>query len=220
MIPKIVHQTWKDARPGHFIFQRSRASVKLYLPDWEYRLWTDDDLEAFMREEYGWLYPAWKGLDCHIKRVDTARYCLLHRFGGLYADLDFIFTRGIDELLDESYDLFFYRSRQSIVKQWTFLGNAFMVSKPGQEFWLGALASMLALPRHTPVLRHTGPLALGAYHASLDPKPCAMIFGPDEFDNERCADGIGARRHGYHVRLATWQFSRRPKPGPNPQTRK
>ena len=90
-------------------------------------------------------------LDRHIKRVDTARYCLLYKFGGLYADLDFIFTENIDEILDEHFDLFFYRSTQAIVKEWAFLGNALLISKPEQPFWLGALDYMFGLPANTAV---------------------------------------------------------------------
>jgi mannosyltransferase OCH1-like enzyme len=205
VIPRIIHQTWKDTQVDHWIFKRSRTSVDLHLPNWEYRFWTDADLDAFMRDEFPGLYPAWLGLDRHIKRVDTARYCLLHRYGGTYADLDFVFTQNIDGLMEDGYDLFFYRSMQSIVKKWDFLGNAFMVSKPGQKFWLDAMDYMFALPEKTDVLRHTGPLALGAYYASLETKPNAKILGPDFFDNEICQDGVGARAYGYHVRMATWQ---------------
>jgi mannosyltransferase OCH1-like enzyme len=205
VIPRIIHQTWKDARVDYWIFKRSQTSVELHLPNWEYRFWTDADLDAFVQQEFSGLYPAWKGLDRHIKRVDTARYCLLHRYGGVYADLDFIFTENIDGLMDDAYDLFFYRSMQSIVKKWDFLGNAFMVSKRGQKFWLDAMDYMFSLPEKTDVLRHTGPLALGAFYASLAEKPLARIFEPDYFDNERCQDGVGARRYGYHVRTATWQ---------------
>jgi hypothetical protein len=52
-------------------------------------------------------------------------------------------------------------------------------------------------------LRHTGPLALGAFYVSLPEKPRARIFEPDYFDNEFCQDGVGEKRFGYHVRMAT-----------------
>ena len=205
MIPRIVHQTWKDAKIDYWIFKRSQASVALHLADWEYRLWTDADLDSLVKEDFPEFHEAWKALDRHIKRVDTARYCILYKHGGLYADLDFIFTRGIDDLIDDEHDIFFYKSTQAIVKNWEFLGNALMISEPKQQFWLDALRYMFSLPANTGVLHHTGPRALGAYYASLTDKPKVKILGPDIFDNERCQDGIGARTHGYHVRTATWQ---------------
>lgn len=205
MIPRIVHQTWKDANIDYWIFQRSRKSVAEHLGDWEYRLWTDADLDVLVQEDFPWIYEAWKRLDRQIKRVDTARYCILYKHGGLYADLDFIFTRKIDEILDEEHDLYLYRSTQAIVKGWEFLGNALMFSAPGQQFWLDVLEYMLSLPPNTAVLHHTGPRALGAFYECLKDKPRLKILGPDVFDNERCADGVGERRYGYHVRTATWQ---------------
>lgn len=209
MIPRIVHQTWKNAEVTYWVFKRSQESVRQHLGHWSYRLWTDEDLERLVREDFPTFYNWWRSLDKPIKRVDAARYCILHKHGGLYADLDFIFTRTPDPLLDEGHRLYFYRSMQAEVKGWKFLGNALMFSVPGEAFWLGALEYMAALPPRTSVLEHTGPRALGAYYDSLTTKPPARIFGPDVFDNERCGDGIGSREYGYHVRTATWQ---RPEP--------
>lgn len=205
MIPRIVHQTWKDAKIDYWIFQRSQESVRQHLGDWEYRLWTDADLDAMMRAEFPRYYEAWLGLDLHIKRVDTARYCLMYRYGGLYADLDFVFTRGIDDLFTDDADLYFYKSTQAIVKKWDFLGNALLISRAGQKFWLQVLDYMFSLPRQTHVLSHTGPLALGKFYRELPSKPAARIFEPEIFDNERCQDGVGSRLYGYHIRTATWQ---------------
>ncbi len=206
MIPKIVHQTWKTAQFDYWVFKRSQASVREHLPDWEYRFWTDGDLDAFVREGYQQFYEAWSALNRPIKRVDMARYFLLHRHGGLYADLDFIFTRPLDDLIDDSHRLYFYRSQQAIAKGWQFLGNAFMMSAPGQPFWIDLVEHMLSLPPDTPVLHHTGPRAIGAFHETLPGHSGIRIFGPDLFDNSRCADGVGEHRYGYHVRTASWQF--------------
>jgi mannosyltransferase OCH1-like enzyme len=205
MIPRIIHQTWKTAEITHWIFKRSQQSIRDHLPDWKYQLWTDADLDAFMKSEFAAFYERWLKLDKPIKQVDIARYCILHKFGGIYADLDFVFTRNLEELLDEEHDLFFYRSTQALVKRWDFLGNAFMVSAPRQQFWIDVTDHMLGLPAVTPVLKHTGPLALGAFYASLPEKPKTKIFDTSQFDNERCQDGVGERLYGYHVRTATWQ---------------
>lgn len=205
MIPKIIHQTWKDANVTHWIFKRSQESIATHLPEWKYTFWTDEDLDALVRTDFNDLYEAWRNLNQPIKRVDAARYCILYKFGGVYADLDFIFTRNIDPIIDDGHDLYFYKSTQSLVKGWQFLGNAFMISNPGQTFWLDVLQYMLGLPPDTYVLHHTGPRALGAYYESLASKPNAKVFGPEYFDNEKCQDGVGERSFGYHVRTATWQ---------------
>jgi mannosyltransferase OCH1-like enzyme len=205
MIPKIVHQTWKTTQFDYWVFKKSQSSVREHLGDWDYRFWTDEELEVFVRDEYGEYFEAWKGLDRPIKRVDMARYFLLYRFGGLYADLDFIFTSPIDELIGEPYRLYFYRSQQALAKNWEFLGNAFMISAPGERFWMDLVEYQLALLPSTNVLHHTGPRAIGAFYEQLSDRSAIRVFGPDEFDNDRCADGVGAHRNGYHMRTATWQ---------------
>lgn len=208
MIPKLVHQTWKSREVAHWIFKKSQASVTTHLPHWEYRFWTDSDLDAFVRNEFPQYYDSWKGFDRHIKRVDMARYFMLYKFGGVYADLDFIFTRPLDDVITGEHDLYFYKSTQAVVRNLLFLGNAFMASKPCQPFWLNVAEYMFALPAKLDPSHHTGPRALGAYFESLETKPNVRVFDGDYFDNEKCADGVGKRLYGYHVRTATWQHTK------------
>lgn len=205
MIPKIVHQTWKTTKFEYWVFKRSQASVREHLGGWDYRFWTDADLERLVREEYHQHHEAWAALDRPIKRVDMARCFLLHRFGGIYADLDFIFKQPLDELIDARHQIYFYRSHEAISKDWKFLGNAFMMSAPGESFWLDLVAYQLSLPAETPVLHHTGPRSIGTFWETLDDRSHIRVFGPDEFDNERCETGVGSSRYGCHVRTATWQ---------------
>ncbi len=51
MIPKITHQTWKT-RDIPARFQDASASWLALYPDWEYRLWTDDDLEKVVAKKF------------------------------------------------------------------------------------------------------------------------------------------------------------------------
>ncbi|MCB1076738.1 MAG: hypothetical protein KDM64_09835 [Verrucomicrobiae bacterium] len=205
MIPKIVHQTWKTPHFEYWVFKRSQISVQEHLANWDYRFWTDDDLEELVREAYPQYLEDWAALNQPIKRVDMARYFLLHRFGGIYADLDFIFKQSLDPLIDGRHRLYFYRSQEAITKGWQFLGNAFMMSAPAEPFWLDLVDFQLSLPANTPVLHHTGPRSIGAFSEMLEDRSHIRIFGPDEFDNEKCETGVGASRYGHHVRTATWQ---------------
>lgn len=187
------------------VFRKSQDSVREHLADWDYRFWTDDDLAAFVLESYPEYHGRWSDLDRPIKRIDMARCFLLHRHGGVYADLDFVFTQAPDALFDGRHRLYFYRSQQAIAKGWQFLGNPFMASMPGEQFWLDLVEYKLALPPSTEVLHHTGPRAIGAFYESLDERSAIRVFGPEFFDYDRCADGVGEHRYGYHIRLASWQ---------------
>jgi len=56
--------------------------------DFAYCLWTDVELEPFVADEYPWLLSTYHDYPYHIQRCDAARYMILHRYGGTYADLD------------------------------------------------------------------------------------------------------------------------------------
>jgi len=204
VIPAIIHQTWKNTELEHWVFKKSRASIHKFFPEWDYRFWTDEDLDELIRVRFPSYYNGWRDLDRNIKKVDVARYFMLYCHGGVYADLDFVFTLNPQPLFTDGNELYFYQSTQALVKGWDFLGNAFMGSVVGHPFWLQLVDYMLALPATTPVLHHTGPLAIGAFYKTLVEKPGTTIFGPDLFDNQSCQDGVGKRVYGYHMRMASW----------------
>ena len=133
-IPKIIHQTapadkskWKDE---WFICQKSWYK---YFPEPEYKyiMWTDEDLDLFIKKEYSEFYNIYISYDLNIKRIDIARYFILYKYGGIYADMDY-----------ECYENFYHRIPQdkiSIVESpydWEKLQNALMISPKEQKFWL------------------------------------------------------------------------------------
>ncbi len=99
-IPKIIHQIWigKSFPKEFYLFQES---CKRLHPDWEYRLWTQDDLyrlqltnKAFIKESRN---PG--------EISDLLRYEILYQFGGVYLDCDIECLLALDELND-MYDLY------------------------------------------------------------------------------------------------------------------
>ena len=76
-IPKIVHQLWKtETLPPRW--EAAAQSVRNYHKGWEYRLWTDDMMDAFVKLNYPEFYPIFSGFNRHIMRVDVFRYILMH----------------------------------------------------------------------------------------------------------------------------------------------
>ena len=107
-----------------------------------------------IEEEYPEFLESYDAYDCHIKRVDAARYFILHRYGGIYADLDFVRLRPLDPLLARN-DLLLARQADGHVP------NAFMASRPGHPV-MGEAISKLPACASKPVLKATGPHFLGA----------------------------------------------------------
>lgn len=56
--------------------------------DFEYKLWTDESSLAFIKEHYPWFLPTYLGYQFNIQRADAIRYFVLHKYGGVYLDLD------------------------------------------------------------------------------------------------------------------------------------
>ena len=92
-IPRVLHHIWLGDEPMPERLQRYRDSWATHHPDWEMKLWTDQNLGPLVnqREFDAARTPAQK---CHI-----ARYEILHREGGVYVDCDVECRKSIGDLL-------------------------------------------------------------------------------------------------------------------------
>ena len=203
MIPKIIHQSYKDWDSKPHFFNKSPELIKELMPDWEYKFWSDEDLDLFIKETYPDSYEMWLTLTPKIKRIDVSRYYLLHHFGGVYLDMDFHLRKDIGYLLTGA-KIFSYKSYQAVVKGWDFFGNAFMASEKEEDFWLDLIQWIYEQPNSDGVLQHTGPMGIGKFLVNK-PQYNTCIFSHHIFDNSQCGDGIGKGEYGVHHRAATWQ---------------
>ena len=95
MIPRIFHQIWVGPHPMPEEFQDYRETWRHHHPDWEMRLWTEDNLPTdLVRKE------AYERLRKPAERSDIIRLEVLLRFGGVYIDTDYECLRSIEPLLD------------------------------------------------------------------------------------------------------------------------
>lgn len=102
MIPKIIHYCWFGKGEMPELVERCIASWHAHMPDWEYRLWTEDNFEIneapqYVREAYVAKKYAFVS--------DYVRLWALEREGGLYMDVDFEMYKPFDDLM-EQYDAF------------------------------------------------------------------------------------------------------------------
>ena len=59
MIPKIIHQTWKNKTVPEK-WKKSQQSWIKHNPDWKYLLWTDKDNHEFIKKHYPWFLKTYK----------------------------------------------------------------------------------------------------------------------------------------------------------------
>ena len=135
---KIIHQTWKNKNIPELVYPKHWLDSwrKLY-PTWEYKLWTDEDNRNLIKEYYPKYLEVYDSFPQNIKRVDYVRSFILHRYGGLYADLDCIALKPLDELIKDNKIVLASEPNTTWHqnKGKLFLSNALMYSIPNHSFW-------------------------------------------------------------------------------------
>lgn len=95
MIPKIIHYCWFGRGEMPELAQKCIASWHKYMPDWEYKLWNEDNFDVnsvpYTKEAYKVQKFAFVS--------DYVRLWALNKYGGLYMDVDFEVYKPFDDLL-------------------------------------------------------------------------------------------------------------------------
>jgi len=157
-IPKIIHQTWKtkDIPRQYAGFVES---VKRYNPDYQYRLWTDENNRGLIKDLYPWFLRTFDAYKHGIERADAVRYFILYTYGGVYIDLDMECLKPIDSLLRNA-DLFFSIEAGPFIQNQV-VSNAFMACARKNLFFLHIMKNLEGFIRqditYHDVFNNTGP---------------------------------------------------------------
>jgi len=180
-IPKIIHQTApRDEKKWNPVWKPCQESWKRNFPTWHYQMWTDEDLDVFIRTKYPWFYPTYISYPQNIMRFDAARYFILYEYGGIYADMDFECVKNFEHLLPKGVAF-------AAETPWNTWGevyqNALMGSPKNHEFWKFVFLDLLMNKNNPSVLHATGPEVI---HRVADENP--DLFYP--LDRKRFAPTI------------------------------
>ena len=154
-IPKLVHLTYKsfDSIPSHW--KPSLDKWKEF--GWEVKFWSDDDNDNLINTEYSQFKDLYYNFAYSIQKVDLVRVCYLHKYGGVYCDLDLVPTVDLFDKLQNDCSLLC-----SPVDGKTFT-NMFMAGVKQHPFWMFYLNAMRVTPpfwalgKHLHVMFTTGP---------------------------------------------------------------
>jgi len=160
MIPKIIHQTWKnEIIPDKW--KDAVESVKENNKKYKYILWTDIMMDNFVKQEYPLFYKHYINYPYNIQRCDVFRYLVLYKYGGIYLDMDIICKKSFDDFL--KYNIVFARS-YNINSSFT---NSFFMSIPKHPFIKYCIENLLDnyynfyyFGKHLHIMYSTGPLFL------------------------------------------------------------
>ena len=156
-IPKIIHQTApSDESKWKSMWKMCQQSWKDLHPDFEYRFWSDEDIDTYMKENYQDFYEnVFTKYDAQIKRVDAVRYFILKDFGGIYADMDYMCQKRFFEELQGGN---IYISESPWAKGTH--QNALMISPKCHAFWDDVIEEMKKRKDMSNPIEATGPYAL------------------------------------------------------------
>ena len=123
---KIIHQSWGNK----FLpikFKKNQITLKKYFNDCEFKLWTDEDNNNFIKNKFPDFYPIYSSYKNKINQIDSVRFFYLYEYGGLYIDLDVLLTKDIRSLLDDKS----YYTKQNLP---FYIDSMCMYSEPKNNF--------------------------------------------------------------------------------------
>jgi len=152
-IPKIIHQIWYqgyDKLPEKY--HPMQQSWKEIHPHWEYYLWDQKKIEQLIEESYPDVYETYTKLPRMIQKIDFAKYIILHKYGGVYVDMDMKSLKCLDDLFEKypDKDLFAAELDIGCTSKWCLsiwvateskyvngplYNNAFFACIPEHKFW-------------------------------------------------------------------------------------
>jgi hypothetical protein len=231
-IPRILHQTYFSCN----LPERLHANVQRLQamnPDWEYRFYTDEDIEAFIKTHYPplvWDYYQRIDANYGAARADLFRYLLIYKVGGVYLDIKSSASRPFDEVLhpDDRFILSKWHNEDGSYAHQNFVydlrhlpGEEFqqwhVIGAPGHPFLKAVLEQVLTnMDAYDPylhqtgkrgVLRLTGPIAYTlAIERIRNDHPHRVVDGRNAFGLEYSVyDGFSGHEQAFrqHYRLQT-----------------
>lgn len=139
-IPRIIHQLAPaDKSKWNSGWEECQKTWMKFHPDFEYRMWTDEDIFEFMKKEDPEFYESvFLKYPKNIQRWDAVRPFILYKYGGIYADMDYECNQRFYELLP--------RDKISICESISGVDegyqNALMVSPKHHVFWKKLIKDM------------------------------------------------------------------------------
>lgn len=164
MKPHLIHQIWIN--DNDIPYERYKKhwidSWKLHNPSCKHIIWYKNDVYKLIKSDYEWFYTCFCELPSETARADCFRCILMHKFGGLYADLDSVCMQPLDHLFVSSNEI-------------DGVYNNLLVAIPGHSFFIDFLRHHVLKFSQTPlknkILKFTGPLGMATYAKSLPHNP-------------------------------------------------
>ena len=206
-------------------YQIGMDSWKTANKDYEYIFWDENSICNLMEDSYPEFFTEWSALDPLIKKCDSARYFILHKYGGIYADLDTFAHKSIDFLIndlsletypiilsEESMDPQSWKSgiARDMAKEHNLkkiVANAVMLSEKRQDFWLDYLKASFKISDKK-LLDSFGPWHLSRFIQSMESNDLIGVLPYEYLMSSKPTD----KSYATHSYDATWFDNSKPTP--------
>tara|TARA_R110000824_G_scaffold53444_1_gene147941 strand:+ start:863 stop:1540 length:678 start_codon:yes stop_codon:yes gene_type:complete len=117
MIPRIIHQIYFDFGRGSYrnipdyCWNHDKTGVFCKENKIELKFWNEEEVEELIETDYPEFWDTYKAFPHKIMKVDFAKYIILHKFGGIYLDMDVKPMLSVEDLFQREY--FFVRWNNS-----------------------------------------------------------------------------------------------------------
>lgn len=110
-IPKIIHNIWykwKADKPSDLMQKMSKHCKEVY-PGYTFKMWDEVSGRDLIVKDFPWFLKTYDAYDVTIKRIDSIRYFILLKEGGIYMDMDTICISNLEPLLKDGQAVFGYQ---------------------------------------------------------------------------------------------------------------
>jgi mannosyltransferase OCH1-like enzyme len=221
----IIHQIWFGTIPNRMAASQTfkklkscRESWSLLNPNLLHMIWNKTQVIDLIKTYYSEFYELFHTYKYEIQRCDFARYCILHRYGGMYVDMDYKCKKPFEQVFLEwnQQDVYCVETPNSI-NEHTMVSNSLMISYTREHlFWKMLLLEMNKAidkykesSKHIQVMYTTGPAILyKVFHIykfryKLGILP-AKYFHPLSLNNREIDQDSEAHIFAVHMGFSSW----------------
>lgn len=226
---KIIHQVWfdnilrskKETRKSYEKLRVHRDTWLLKNPSWTYICWNVEKSEQLIRTCYPHHLEMYKKYTYPIQRCDVIRYFFLHRYGGLYADMDYHCNKSWSFVVEDfPNDFYLVETPNKIHQDDLHVSNSLMYSLKGHIFWSILFIELeihkdapIYYSKHLAVMFTTGPGILNRvfnkyrvrYKLGHYPYNLFHPYGLDKVTNQEHI--IKDELYAYHLGKGSWESS-------------
>ena len=167
VIPKVCHQTWHTRELSPEI-QKVMKNNKLKNPDIEFKLYTDNDIDVYIKKNFDDLtYTAFKKINPKYGAAlaDFFRYCVLYNEGGIYLDIKSSLKTKLFGNIIKNDDICILDKQSFFRENWRY-----QLGYGTYEQWL-----LIFCKGHL-YLKNMINLMVEALHSNIEPKPFNMSW--------------------------------------------